>query len=149
VETSEAKQMVTVDELEAMTSSIAEKRQEVAELSRQKTAKQDELDLMEERMMLLLEQSGKHDYHGEAGTFYISSRETVKVPKDLDSKRELFDYLRAKGIFEELVSVNSQTLNAFYKAEKKAAEENGNWGFTLPGVGEPTVDQIPAFRAKK
>ncbi len=138
--------MVTIEELEAVATLIAEKRAEIAEISLKKKKMDEELDAIEGRMMTLLETAGKHDYRSNVGTVYITSRESVKVPKDLDSKRQLFEYLRSKNLFEEMVSVNSQTLNAFYKTEKKNAEEAGQWDFALPGVGEPTVDQILAFR---
>lgn len=140
---------ITIEELEAMSKSIAEKRAEIDGISAERKRREQELDELESRMMALLEEAGKHDYHAECGTIYISSRESVRVPKDLEAKQQLFNYLREKGIFEELVSVNSQTLNAFYKAEKKLAEERGEWSFTLPGVGEPTTEQILAFRKAK
>lgn len=141
--------MVTVDELESLTRSIADKRREIEVLRLEQSKKNSELETLEKRMMVLLEEVGKHDYHSEVGTVYITERASVKVPKDLEAKRALFDYLRQRGIFEEMVSVNSQTLNAYYKAEKAAAEEKGDFAFQLPGVGEPTVDQIVAFRKAK
>ena len=140
---------VTIDQLESLSKQIADKRAEIDIISLERKKKDAELSELESKMMLTLEEAGKHDYHAECGTVYITERVSVKVPKDLDEKRKLFGYLREKGIFEELVSVNSQTLNAYYKAERKLAEEAGNPFFELPGVGEPTVDQILAFRKAK
>jgi len=141
--------MVTIEELEALSSKIADKRAEIDAISLDRKKRDAELDELEATMMMKLEEAGKHSYKSEVGTVSITSRESVRVPKDLEAKRELFAYLQKKGIFEELVSVNSQTLNSFYKAEKALAEEAGEAFFQLPGVGEPTVDQIISFRKAK
>jgi hypothetical protein len=68
-------------------------------------------------------------------------KEGFRVPKDLESKKMFFAYLENKGVFDELISVNSNTLNSWAQAEIDAAEEAGNFDFQLPGLekSEPRV----------
>jgi hypothetical protein len=78
------------------------------------------------------------------GQVQIRNYLTVKTPKDPDQKKAFFDYLKSKGIFEDLVSVNHQTLNAFYKTEREQAEGDAN--FAIPGLDAPTLQQGIAFK---
>jgi hypothetical protein len=80
-------------------------------------------------------------------TFYTQIMESVKTPKTLEAKRELFEYLKELGIYEETVSVNSQTLNSLFKTMSQKAAEEGILDFKMPGVEEPTP--VPELRLRK
>jgi len=80
-------------------------------------------------------------------TFYTQIMESVKTPKTLEEKRELFEYLKSLGIYEETVSVNSQTLNSLFKTMSQKAAEEGILDFKMPGVEEPTP--VPELRLRK
>jgi hypothetical protein len=69
--------------------------------------------------------------------FFVTESSSVKTPKTLEAKRELFKFLESIGLFEEMVSVNSQTLNSFYRSMAEKAAGEGNLDFKLPGVDEP------------
>jgi len=71
--------------------------------------------------------------------FYKQTSTSVTTPKTSEEKQALFEFLQSKGIFLEIASVNSQTLNSFYKSLAAEAEEQGNYDFKMPGVGEPTT----------
>ena len=78
------------------------------------------------------------------GQVQVRNYLTVKTPKTPEAKKAFFDYLKSKGIFEDLVSVNHQTLNAFYKTEREQAEGDPN--FEIPGLEAPTLQQGIAFK---
>ena len=69
--------------------------------------------------------------------FYKEESMSVKTPKTLEEKEEFFNYLRSQGVFNELVSVNSRTLNSFYKSMAEKAAEDGVLDFKMPGIEEP------------
>lgn len=71
--------------------------------------------------------------------FYKHNNTSVTTPKTVEDKKLLFDFLEKRGIFMEIASVNSQTLNALYKSLAAEAADEGNFDFKLPGVGEPTT----------
>lgn len=70
--------------------------------------------------------------------FYIEEKYSVKTPKTLEEKKALFDYLKQQGMYDEMVSVNSQTLNSYYKAMSDQAEGQGILDFQMPGIEPPT-----------
>jgi hypothetical protein len=71
--------------------------------------------------------------------FFIEEKASVKTPKTLEEKRMLFDYLTSQGMFDEMVSVNSMTLNSYYKAMAQQAAEQGILDFKMPGIEEPSM----------
>ena len=101
--------------------------------------KKSELKLM---LIEILESLGKTKYFVDGyGTISISVSNSVKTPKDAESKLKFFSYLREE-YGEELVTsmqtVNSRTLNSFFNEELAKKEKAGEYGFTLPGIEEPT-----------
>lgn len=71
--------------------------------------------------------------------FYKQNSTSVTIPKTAQDKELLFKFLADKGIFLEIASVNSQTLNSLYKSLAAEAADEGNFDFKIPGVGEPTT----------
>lgn len=71
------------------------------------------------------------------GNAIVQDKFSVKVPREPDEKQKLFDYLKERDQFMEMVTVNSQTLNSYYKQELEIAKDEGNEDFELPGVGLP------------
>ena len=83
----------------------------------------------------------------ELGTTYIINRFTVRVPKTIEEKRALFDYIQKQhgdDALMAMLSINSNSLNAFHKEELERKKEDPLW--SLPGVEEPTHQQTLGFR---
>jgi hypothetical protein len=74
---------------------------------------------------------------GSGYLFFQKNHSSVSTPKTMEDKMLLFEYLQQRGIFNEMVGVNSQTLNKLYKDEAEAALKEGKLEFNLPGVAEP------------
>lgn len=128
------KPKITVEELEKEIEEVFNLRIEHAKAER--FAKDLKNDLTEKQLVLKakLESLELDSYKAKAGTFSFRMKSGFRVPKDLESKKLFFTYLEDKGVFDELVSVNSQTLNSWVQAEIEAAEEAGNFDFQLPGL---------------
>jgi len=139
---------ITVSGLESKIESLAKLRQSYNEAKDKASEINSQVEQLENQILADLESLGKTSYHSEAGVVTSAIRSSVKTPKDLESKRLLFDYLREKGIFEEMVSINSATLNALYKRENEAAIERGELLFKLPGIPEVTNSVELRFRKK-
>lgn len=141
-------QEVTITQLEEAAKKIADARK-VTDTKRAELKQLDkEAEELEVAFMAMLEATEKSSYHSEVGTLTITNRESVKTPKTNEEKEALFNWLKEKGLYMEVVSVNSQTLQRLYKDEKAAAEERGELFFRLPGVGDPVVNQFLSFRKK-
>lgn len=85
------------------------------------------------------------------GTVYRQKNFSVKVPKDPQSKQLLFSWIASKkgqDVLDNMISVNSMTLNSFYKSELEAAKEEGNVDFKVPGIEVPEVYWSLGMKAK-
>lgn len=115
----------------------------------------EELEALEEskkeygtKIVNLLNEFKMPSIKNEFGNFIISNRFTVTTPKTPETKQAFFAYLQEKGIFEDMVSVNSQTLNAYYRTEMDQALERGEVDFSIPGIGEASMVQTLSLRKK-
>jgi predicted ribosome quality control (RQC) complex YloA/Tae2 family protein len=130
------------------------------ELTRQRAAYDDKaeelkeegkkLQEMENKILMCLKELELDSYKSKHGTVSITHRTSFTVPKDPEAKAAFFEYLRDRGVYDSLVTVNSQTLNSFCKAELEAAIEEGRGlDFQIPGIGEHKVFESISFRKAK
>jgi hypothetical protein len=139
---------VTVQELEAICEKVAKQRAVVEEIGRQKSDAQAELDRLEGVVLSHLEALGKQSYASKVGNFGVSYRSTVRIPQG-DDRAKFFEHLKEIGEFNELITVNSQTLNGWYKEKRKFAEEIGKgMSFSVPGIEEPNLIPQLSFKRK-
>jgi len=129
---------LTITEFEDLCAEAFRVKAEITSVKLVLSLSEQALKKIQSSIMSYLEALGKDSYKSKAGNVYLSKRLSVKVPKEPQAREEFFSYLKEKGIFEDLITVNSQTLNAFYKEEFEAAITNGATDFKLPGIGEPT-----------
>lgn len=110
----------------------------------------EQTDLYEkkkDKVLSVLKNAGKKSYKVDGlANVIITQTPQVKMPKGLTEKEEFFSYLRDKGIFTEMVSVHSQTLNSWYKTEFENYANSGKIGFKIPGLEEPTVRESLSIR---
>lgn len=107
---------------------------------------------VEGAVMQALKDAGKSKYHVDGlGTAYIRQEEIVRVPGSIDAKRKFFKALAARGedILYSLATVNSQSLNAWYRKEAERARADGTLGFSVPGIDGSTMRESMAFRKGK
>jgi hypothetical protein len=87
--------------------------------------------------MGIMTECGKEKYVVQGfGTLYFSNRMSVTMPKNPEDREAFFNYLKEKGAFDGLITVNSMTLNSFYKQEAEIANSPD---FKIPGIGTPTL----------
>lgn len=104
-----------------------------------------ELERLKAEAMKIMKDSGKEKFFVEGmGTIYIHNRYSVTVPKEPSRRQEFFNYLKDKGVFEDIITVNHQTLNSYWKQEWETAGSSPD--FEIPGVGQPTLFQTVATR---
>ncbi len=131
---------MTIDELNELVRTSFElvkkiKAIEDGELKLLKT----ELSRVDTQMIDVLTQSNLNNFKSPYGSVVRRRNYSVTCPKSNEDKEKLFAWLREKNMFNEYVSVNSNSLKALYNAEKELALESGELDFELPGVGPPTV----------
>lgn len=137
---------ITVEELENAAAQIAALRERESELSNQKKVITAELEQSEAKFLDMLKSEDMTSYKSKVGTIGISHRSSVKTPKSPEERKAFFAYLQSKGIFDSMISVNSMTLNAWYKRELDSAIEQGKDDFEVPGLTGLTLTETITFR---
>lgn len=139
------KKEVNLTEFDGLCRAIFAQRSVVEAKELELKKETERLEELKTKALKILKDAGKEKFLVEGqGTLYIHNRYTVSTPKDPEERKKFFGYLRAKGVFEDLITVNHQTLNSFWKEEREAS--NNDPDFTIPGIGEPTLFQTVALR---
>ncbi len=128
------------------TKKIADLRILEAEKASDKKKVTEELEIAEKEMISMLTEANLPSFKSEYGNVFISHRLSVKTPKTPEDRAVFFNYLRLEGVFDSMITVNSATLNSFYKAQIEEAKARGEDDFEIPGLTEVTVEQNLAFR---
>jgi hypothetical protein len=97
------------------------------------------IDRLEGKLLEVMKSQGLSQLKGDFGTISIKNTKSIASPASLEDKLQLFEYLRGQGIFEEMVSVNSRTLNSWANKEIEAKEQQGIFGWAPPGL-KPAMD---------
>ena len=124
-----------IGELFAIRDKIREHKLSLEKLNETKTE-------IEWQLMDILEDAGLDKFESSQGTFSFSYHESVKMPQDTKGREKLFQYLKDVGDYDRLISINSQRLNSWYKAEQDEwlqHEKEKGGEFKIPGLEEPSV----------
>ncbi len=142
---------ITLKELDALGEDIFEQKKVVEKI--EATLKEANAVLMrlQGQMLSILDRFGKSNYSvAGAGMLIKTERKSVSLPHSPEDKEAFYTYLKQRGIFEDIVSVNSMTLNAFWKREQEiAVEEERSIGFKIPGISEPKSSVTLSIRKSK
>jgi hypothetical protein len=137
---------ITVEEFETLCRDLKDKR-ELYELKKREASDVNaQVEAIENKLAECLDESGKDSYKSEFGTVSLSFRTSYRVPQG-DGREEFFNYLKSRGDFDGLITVNSQTLNGWAKKEIEAAKERGEV-LEIPGLGQPSVTPMVRFSKK-
>jgi hypothetical protein len=127
----------TIQELDAMVKQCFTLRAEYESLKDQASDKHTELETMQAKVQSILEATGRlnHSTPG-AGTIGVRTQYTISFPKDSERAAEFRQYLVDNGL-DSMLTMNHQSLNAFYKSKLEEAGEDADPSQVLPGIGAP------------
>jgi hypothetical protein len=133
-------QSITVEDLDKLVEEIFVAKDKYEEIGRHKAEAYNEFVALKAKAVTYLRELERRNYKTDKGLITISQKYRVKLPVSPESKGQLFDYLKEKGVFEKYATVNSNSLNALHKAEREAAEERGEgMTWSMPGIDDPTL----------
>lgn len=137
-------QSVDLATLDKMVAEMRELQDVYDAKKKESTEAHNKLAEKKAELVRTLQEAGKSKYFVDGlGTVSVVEKMTVRVPKDIESKRSLFNWIReAHGteVMLDKLSIHSQTLNSFYNAEAEAALRAGHADFKMPGVEEPVAE---------
>ena len=101
-----------------------------------------ELEGKKKKLLALMEEAEVNSYRTASGQVVRKKLFSVKTPKGEDLQT-FFGYLREHrpDDYLALATVNSQSLNSWYKQELEAVKEKGGMDVEIPGLGEPTITE--------
>jgi len=100
-----------------------------------------ELSGVQAQLLEYMDQMELTSHKTKFGNIIRVQKMSVKTPKDPEQKAQFFAWLESKGIKDDILSVNSKTLNAMYNAEMESAKAAGKEDFSIPGIEAPTMYQ--------
>lgn len=145
---------VTTEELDKRVEVMRQAQAEYDEKSTVSKEAHFKLEQAKKEVLELMTKANKSTYHVEGlGKVSLAERLSVSYPKDLERRKEFLDFINAQygeeGVLTYL-TVNSNTLNSFYKKEFEHAKENGDPSeFSIPGLPEPTASLTVRFTKAK
>jgi hypothetical protein len=148
---------VTVEGLDAIFAELAKLDQdkEVAEDAMKELNKS--INQLTYKAAAYLKDLGRSEYMSPAGSMKVELAERINLPDTEEARAALFAHLRARGIFDGIVKPNSQSLNALYFADRRAAIQAApdedkamvRMTFSMPGIGEVKCEEKPKFKPTK
>ena len=137
---------MTIEQMNQLAERIDNLRRREEEASSVKKSVTNELESAENEMIVALQEGGLKNYRAPAGLCTVTFRTSVKTPKTPEEKAAFYGFLKENGYYDELISVNSQKLNSFYKEQMELAIERGDDDFALPGIEGVTVTPNLSFK---
>ena len=151
-EWNEGSQEVSLEKTKELVEDMRELRLTYDEAKKKSNEAYDEYKKMETLVLQTLEAAGLEKFNVPGlGTAYTIHKFNVRVPKDLGDKRLLFEYMRNRqgpDATDEMISINHQTLNAYYKQELEAAMSEGK-DLKIPGLEDPVEQKSLGFRGDR
>lgn len=138
--------MTTINELNEQCKLVSELRDEEEVLSRHKKDVSEKLAAEEAKLLEMLAEDNLTCYNSPHGKAVVSYFTSVKTPKTPEEKKAFADFLKERGLFDTMWSINSQTLNSFYKAEVEAAKERGDSDVAIPGINHVSMSPRLSFK---
>lgn len=110
-----------------------------------------EFEVLRKDVLSALKASKKTKWQVDGiGSFSIRNTYSVKMPKDLQAKRDFIGYLQEeKGMvaFLEMFTVNHNTLKSFYNEEAEVNQKDPQW--SMPGISQPTHEENIAMTKER
>jgi len=129
---------LTVLELKAMCEKVVVMREQIEKAKAVYSSLCNQGDLLEAELIDAMAKLDMRSFKEGGLNFIRTEKSSVTIPKG-EAKDEFFDYLKKVGHFEALATVNSATLNSWYKSEDEAAKARGEPYAVIPGLEMPTI----------
>lgn len=139
---------VTIKELNELCTNMYELKAEALALSDQAKEKNKAVAVLQAKILDLFEEHDMTSHAGPFGKVIKTKRYSVKKPTTPEDKQAFYGYLKEQGIFEDMISVHSSTLQSYVKQEIEAMESEGRLGWKPPGINDVGTTNTISMRKK-
>ena len=130
------------EELNILAEKVKIAREEYDKASKQKSDAEALKKMLEGKMLDALDDAELTRFDAHDSMFIVGHKTSAKTPKTPEDREKFFSYLRDQGVYEDLITVNSQTLNSYVKSEEALATERGELDFSIPGIAIEYYKQL-------
>ena len=123
-------EQITLEELKGLCLEMFKQKAEVARVKEIKTAEEKKLKEMQDKILFHLE---GHELKTFDTGFGKVTRKNMPYAKIVD-KTALSNFLKERGIYDDMVTFNATKMNSFYKEEMERAKEEMNLDFKVDGM---------------
>lgn len=142
---------VTTSELDDLVTNLKKARDEYDLASTISSEKHSAVKELELRLIDLLTAAGKSSYEVDnVARVTVVSKTQVTVPKTIEQKEQLFNWLRERYGAEGALAyqtINYQSLNSLYNKELEMAVDNG-YQLEIPGLELPQLVRTLQVRSR-
>lgn len=142
---------ISVSEMDANLAKLRELKEIHAEKEKAKKAAYAEYKAQEDKIIRMLEATGKRKYVSDAGQATLVNELSVQTPKTPEQKRAFFNWIRenlGEDAHDVYMTVNSRTLNNLYKEQSEVFAAKGEV-LSIDGINDPiTVTKLSFTKAK-
>lgn len=137
---------ITQEELEKLCAKVAEQRAVCDAKADELKAQNKILEELEQAVVAFLKHSNRSNYGSKVGTLSLRQMRSWSLPKTPEDRTAFFNHLKKQGMYQNMITVNSATLNSYLRAEFENAQKDGRSSdFAVPGIGEPSVRETLAM----
>ena len=128
---------LTIKQLDSMIQECFRLKEQYTDAKKVASDYYAKLEEMQQHCIAALQSVEKTSYSSPYGNFRYSVRESFRTPKTLEAREAFFAYLKSKGLFDSMITVNNATLNSWAKQEVESCPE---LDMQIPGLekSEPT-----------
>lgn len=123
-------EQITLEELKGLCLEMFKQKAEVARVKEIKTAEEKKLKEMQDKILFHLEGHELKTFDTGIGKV---TRKNMPYAKIVD-KTALSNFLKERGIYDDMVTFNATKMNSFYKEEMERAKEEMNLDFKVDGM---------------
>lgn len=138
----------TIKDLHLMIKQAFELKVKIDEIEALAEEQKTHLEKLKHKMSAVLGENNMTHFKSEYGAITRKAEYSVKIPKLEEQRNAFFEYLKKNGLFDQMITVNSRTLNSHVKEEREAALAKGIIDFSIPGI-EPGVEIYRISMTKK
>lgn len=121
---------MNIQELKELADRIHKKKSQLERLKRILKEASEKYEAVCQEALQILDNVGMESLKTDSGNLVPYTLANVKIV----DKPALVSWLERRGLLDELMSINTRTLGAFYRAEEESEAMTGNLNFSLPGV---------------
>lgn len=131
-----------IEDLKTLAEKVKIAREEYEKVSKSQKEASELKSLLESKMLDALDDAELTRFDAHGTMFVVTNKTSAKTPKTPEDREKFFSYLRDQGVYEDLITVNSQTLNSYVKSEEALATERGELDFSIPGIAIDYYKQL-------